>query len=119
MTDLDLCYTPATELAARIRARKLSPVELMKNALARIEELGGSVERVSLATTDHGVATYYLIAPAECSSNLARFDGIRYGPRFDDARDLLEHYEVTRGEGFGPEVKRRVKCERCSLMNSV
>ena len=77
-------------------------------ALARIEGLGGSVERVSLATTEHGVATYYLIAPAECSSNLARFDGIRYGPRFDDARDLLEHYEVTRGEGFGPEVKRRV-----------
>ena len=71
-------------------------------ALARIEELGGSVERVSLATTEHGVATYYLIAPAECSSNLARFDGIRYGPRFEDAGDLLEQYEVTRGDRLRP-----------------
>ena len=77
-------------------------------ALGRIEELGGAVERVSLASSEHGVATYYLIAPAECSSNLARFDGIRYGPRFDGAADILEQYEVTRGEGFGPEVKRRI-----------
>ncbi len=77
-------------------------------ALASIEELGGAVERVSLASTEHGVATYYLIAPAECSSNLARFDGIRYGPRFGDAQDILEHYEATRGTGFGPEVKRRI-----------
>ena len=77
-------------------------------ALARIEELGGGVERVSLATTEHGIATYYLIAPAECSSNLARFDGIRYGPRFGEPQDILEHYESTRGTGFGPEVKRRV-----------
>jgi aspartyl-tRNA(Asn)/glutamyl-tRNA(Gln) amidotransferase subunit A len=77
-------------------------------ALARVEELGGGVERVSLATTEHGIATYYLIAPAECSSNLARFDGIRYGPRFGEPEDILEHYESTRGTGFGPEVKRRV-----------
>jgi aspartyl-tRNA(Asn)/glutamyl-tRNA(Gln) amidotransferase subunit A len=77
-------------------------------ALGRIEELGGAVNRVSLATSEHGVATYYLIAPAECSSNLARFDGIRYGPRFDGATDILEQYEVTRGEGFGAEVKRRI-----------
>jgi aspartyl-tRNA(Asn)/glutamyl-tRNA(Gln) amidotransferase subunit A len=77
-------------------------------ALGLIEELGGSVERVSLPTTEHGVATYYLIAPAECSSNLARFDGIRYGPRFNGAEDLLEHYETTRAAGFGPEVTRRI-----------
>ncbi|MGD9697043.1 MAG: Asp-tRNA(Asn)/Glu-tRNA(Gln) amidotransferase subunit GatA [Thermoleophilia bacterium] len=77
-------------------------------ALATIEELGGTVRRVSLPTTEHGVATYYLIAPAECSANLARFDGIRYGPRLVEPDDLLEQYEVTRGRGFGPEVKRRV-----------
>jgi aspartyl-tRNA(Asn)/glutamyl-tRNA(Gln) amidotransferase subunit A len=77
-------------------------------ALGRVEQLGGGAERVSLPSTKHGVATYYLIAPAECSSNLARFDGIRYGPRFGDAQDILEHYELTRGTGFGAEVKRRV-----------
>jgi aspartyl-tRNA(Asn)/glutamyl-tRNA(Gln) amidotransferase subunit A len=80
----------------------------VEEAIGTIEGLGAAVERVSLATTEQGVATYYLIAPAECSSNLARFDGIRYGPRFAEAEDILEHYEVTRGNGFGPEVKRRV-----------
>jgi aspartyl-tRNA(Asn)/glutamyl-tRNA(Gln) amidotransferase subunit A len=73
-----------------------------------VEELGGSVRRVSLPSSHYGIATYYLLAPAECSANLARFDGIRYGPRLDDAEDLLEHYELTRGRGFGPEVKRRI-----------
>jgi aspartyl-tRNA(Asn)/glutamyl-tRNA(Gln) amidotransferase subunit A len=77
-------------------------------SLARAEELGASVERVSLSTTEHGLATYYVIAPAEASSNLGRFDGIRYGRRFGEAADVLEHYEVTRGAGFGPEVKRRI-----------
>ncbi len=77
-------------------------------AIGLVGDLGGTVERVSLPTSDHGVATYYLIAPAECSANLARFDGIRYGPRLDGARDILEHYENTRGEGFGTEVKRRI-----------
>jgi aspartyl-tRNA(Asn)/glutamyl-tRNA(Gln) amidotransferase subunit A len=76
-------------------------------ALGRVEELGGSVKRISLPSTEHGVATYYLIAPAECSANLARFDGIRYGPRAE-AETLLEHYERTRGERFGQEVKRRI-----------
>ncbi len=77
-------------------------------AIGRIEALGGAAQRVSLPTTEHGVATYYLIAPAECSANLARFDGIRYGPRVDGAEGILEHYESTRGALFGPEVKRRV-----------
>ena len=77
-------------------------------ALALVEELGGSVQRVSLPTSEYGIATYYLLAPAECSANLARFDGIRYGAHLDDADDLLEHYELTRGRGFGPEVKRRI-----------
>jgi aspartyl-tRNA(Asn)/glutamyl-tRNA(Gln) amidotransferase subunit A len=76
-------------------------------ALDLVEDLGGRVVPVSLPSAEYGLATYYLIAPAECSANLARFDGIRYGPRAD-ADDLLEHYERTRGALFGPEVKRRV-----------
>jgi aspartyl-tRNA(Asn)/glutamyl-tRNA(Gln) amidotransferase subunit A len=78
----------------------------VEGALALVEELGGRVVPVSLPNAEHGLATYYLIAPAECSANLARFDGIRYGPRAE-ADDLLEHYEHTRAL-FGPEVKRRI-----------
>jgi aspartyl-tRNA(Asn)/glutamyl-tRNA(Gln) amidotransferase subunit A len=77
-------------------------------AIGHVETLGASVQRVSLPTSEHGIATYYLIAPAECSSNLARFDGIRYGPRTEATEGILEHYETTRGHGFGPEVKRRI-----------
>ena len=77
-------------------------------AVGHVEALGGSVQRVSLPTSQHGVATYYLIAPAECSANLARFDGIRYGPRVEGAEGILEHYESTRGALFGREVKRRI-----------
>ena len=77
-------------------------------SLAEVERLGGSVVEVSMPSFEHGLACYYLIAPAECSANLARFDGIRYGMRADDAETLLDHYEVTRGRGFGPEVKRRI-----------
>ena len=83
--------------------------DAVEAAIGRVEELGGSVQRVSLPSSEHGIATYYLLAPAECSANLARFDGIRYGPALDGgATDLLQHYEVTRGRGFGPEVKRRI-----------
>jgi aspartyl-tRNA(Asn)/glutamyl-tRNA(Gln) amidotransferase subunit A len=77
-------------------------------AIDHVEALGGTVVDVSLPNSRYGLATYYLIAPAECSANLARFDGVRYGHRAADAEDLLEHYERTRGEGFGPEVKRRI-----------
>ena len=77
-------------------------------AIGQVEALGGSAQRVSLPTSEHGIATYYLIAPAECSANLARFDGIRYGPRVEGAEGILEHYEGTRGALFGPEVKRRI-----------
>jgi len=77
-------------------------------ALDRVESLGGTLVPIALPHARYGLATYYLIAPAECSANLARFDGIRYGRRAEGADDLLEHYERTRGEGFGPEVKRRI-----------
>ena len=71
--------------------------------------LGAEVVEVSLPHTDHGIATYYLIATAEASSNLARFDGVRYGVRLENEGDgLNEMYARTRGAGFGPEVKRRI-----------
>ena len=77
-------------------------------ALDHVESLGGTLVPIELPHAHYGLATYYLIAPAECSANLARFDGIRYGRRALGTDDLLEHYERTRGEGFGPEVKRRI-----------
>lgn len=76
-------------------------------ALNTAEGLGATVVPVSLPTALSGLATYYVLAPAECSSNLARFDGIRYGHPLP-ADNLLDQYEVTRGELFGPEVKRRI-----------
>ena len=79
-----------------------------EQALKLAEGLGASVERVSLPHAPHGLAAYYVIAPAEASSNLARFDGVRYGLRAEDSRDLLGMYTSTRHDGFGPEVKRRI-----------
>jgi aspartyl-tRNA(Asn)/glutamyl-tRNA(Gln) amidotransferase subunit A len=76
-------------------------------AYAELERLGATLVDVSLPTAQYGLATYYLIAPAECSSNLARFDGVRYGFRAD-GEDVTEMYERTRAAGFGPEVKRRI-----------
>jgi len=72
-----------------------------------LERLGAELVEVSLPTADYGVATYYLIAPAECSSNLARYDGVRFGARVDRP-SLTDMYLRTRGAGFGAEVKRRV-----------
>jgi aspartyl-tRNA(Asn)/glutamyl-tRNA(Gln) amidotransferase subunit A len=76
--------------------------------VARIEELGGSCVELSLPHTQYALPAYYIIAPAEASANLARFDGVRYGYRAEGAQDLIEMYERTRGEGFGAEVKRRI-----------
>jgi aspartyl-tRNA(Asn)/glutamyl-tRNA(Gln) amidotransferase subunit A len=78
-----------------------------KEAFSELQGLGATLVDVSLPTADYGLATYYLIAPAECSSNLSRFDGVRYGLRVD-ADDVQAMYEATRAAGFGPEVKRRV-----------
>jgi aspartyl-tRNA(Asn)/glutamyl-tRNA(Gln) amidotransferase subunit A len=71
------------------------------------EELGATIERVALPHIEYGLSAYYVIAPAEASSNLARFDGVRYGQRVD-ADDLLSMYTKTRHDGFGDEVKRRI-----------
>jgi aspartyl-tRNA(Asn)/glutamyl-tRNA(Gln) amidotransferase subunit A len=76
--------------------------------LATIERLGGEVAEVSLPNAEHGISAYYVIAPAEASSNLARYDGVRYGRRAQGGGDLVEMYERTRAEGFGAEVKRRI-----------
>jgi aspartyl-tRNA(Asn)/glutamyl-tRNA(Gln) amidotransferase subunit A len=76
-------------------------------AVKKYQELGAEVVEISLPHTDYAVATYYIIATAEASANLARFDGIRYGARVDGA-DPIELYSRTRGAGFGPEVKRRI-----------
>jgi aspartyl-tRNA(Asn)/glutamyl-tRNA(Gln) amidotransferase subunit A len=71
-------------------------------------ELGATVETMRLPHAPHALAAYYLIAPAEASSNLARYDGVRYGFRADDVGDLLHMYTETREQGFGAEVKRRI-----------
>jgi len=80
----------------------------IQEALQVFEHLGATWEEVSLPHTDYAVATYYILAPSEASSNLARFDGVRYGVRTDSAENLIDMYKKTRSEGFGSEVKRRI-----------
>jgi aspartyl-tRNA(Asn)/glutamyl-tRNA(Gln) amidotransferase subunit A len=82
--------------------------EAFDAALVQAQELGAELHDVSLPHAPHALAAYYVLAPAECSSNLARFDGVRYGLRAEDASDLLDMYTRTRHDGFGPEVKRRI-----------
>jgi len=79
-----------------------------ERAIRIMKEMGAAVREVSLPHTAYAVPTYYIIAPAEASANLARFDGVRYGPRFDGHADVRALYRTTRGEGFGPEVRRRI-----------
>src|SRR6185312_6745039 len=79
----------------------------VREAVAALESAGAIVEEVSLPHTDYGLATYYIVAPAEASANLARYDGIRYGLSIRKG-DVISNYLQTRGEGFGPEVKRRI-----------
>ena len=79
----------------------------VEEAYARLEKLGATLEEISLPSFDYGIAAYYLIAPAEASSNLARYDGVRYGHRAR-GQDIVEMTSRTRDEGFGDEVKRRV-----------
>jgi aspartyl-tRNA(Asn)/glutamyl-tRNA(Gln) amidotransferase subunit A len=79
----------------------------VRDALRVFEREGAKLEEVSLSLTDHGLAVYYIIQPAEASANLARYDGVRYGIRVEGV-DLADTYRRTRGRGFGPEVKRRM-----------
>jgi aspartyl-tRNA(Asn)/glutamyl-tRNA(Gln) amidotransferase subunit A len=80
----------------------------VRESLAVYEKLGAKLIEVSLPNLPLSVPTYYVVAPAECSSNLSRFDGVRFGYRCDNPRDLLDLYTRSRGEGFGSEVKRRI-----------
>ncbi len=82
--------------------------ELVMKSLEKLETLGADLVEVSLPHTSYAVATYYVIATAEASANLARFDGIRYGRRAESTADITELYLHSRGEGFGKEVKRRI-----------
>ncbi|MBI4608931.1 MAG: Asp-tRNA(Asn)/Glu-tRNA(Gln) amidotransferase subunit GatA [Candidatus Rokubacteria bacterium] len=81
---------------------------VVREAVRVLETLGARTEPVSLPSTDYALAAYYLIAPAEASSNLARYDGVKYGYRARGGKDLVEMYGRTRAHGFGAEVKRRV-----------
>ncbi len=83
-------------------------LEAFQNALKVLEGLGVEIEEVSLPSFEYALSAYYIIAPAEASSNLARYDGVRYGYRTENALDIWEMYSKTRAEGFGAEVKRRI-----------
>lgn len=92
--------------------------EIKKSVLAAIDtykELGATVEEVSLPHSKYGIAVYYIIASSEASSNLQRFDGVRYGYRSPEAESLEELYVMSRSEGFGMEVKRRIMLGTFSL----
>ena len=80
----------------------------VEQAIATLESLGASVREVSLPSTRYALACYYIIAPSECSANLARYDGVKYGYSYQQAGDMWEAMEQTRSHGFGPEVTRRI-----------
>jgi aspartyl-tRNA(Asn)/glutamyl-tRNA(Gln) amidotransferase subunit A len=93
------CFAPG--LDAQVRAA-------VEEGVRRLQDAGATVVSVSIPRTDYAIAAYYLVATAEASSNLARYDGVRYGARAHGAKDLRSLYTQTRREGFGPEVKRRI-----------
>ncbi len=82
--------------------------KLWENGKKILKDLGAKIIDISLPHTKYALPTYYIVAPAEASSNLARYDGVRYGHRSKKGKDLIEMYENTRSEGFGDEVKRRI-----------
>lgn len=95
------------ELSGEAEGIEPGVMEAFERTLRVAEELGASVETMRLPHAEHGLSAYYVLAPAEASSNLARYDGVRYGLR-RDASDLVSLYTQTRHDGFGPEVKRRI-----------
>ncbi|MEP7286317.1 MAG: Asp-tRNA(Asn)/Glu-tRNA(Gln) amidotransferase subunit GatA [Chloroflexota bacterium] len=82
--------------------------QAIRSAIEQLRTLGAEIREISLPNTDYGLPVYYLIAPAEASANLARFDGVRYGLRVAEPDGMWATYKATRGKGFGPEVKRRI-----------
>jgi aspartyl-tRNA(Asn)/glutamyl-tRNA(Gln) amidotransferase subunit A len=97
---------PAEYFAAKGLDPEVS--KAVQSGIKTLEELGAVCKEVSLPHTPYGVAAYYVIAPSEASSNLARYDGVKYGYRNGERSNLLEMYRSTRSKGFGPEVKRRI-----------
>jgi aspartyl-tRNA(Asn)/glutamyl-tRNA(Gln) amidotransferase subunit A len=97
---------PYEEVKEPIQAMLLQ--EKQQEALNAYEGLGASIHDISLPNSPLSVPVYYVVAPAECSSNLARFDGVRYGHRCTDPKDLADLYQRSRAEGFGAEVQRRI-----------
>ena len=91
-------------------AEGLNPevAKAIDQAIELYKKLGATIKDISLPNSRFAIPVYYVVAPAECSSNLSRFDGVRFGHRCDDPRDLEDLYKRSRGEGFGPEVKRRI-----------
>jgi aspartyl-tRNA(Asn)/glutamyl-tRNA(Gln) amidotransferase subunit A len=81
---------------------------LWQQGIAWLKEAGATIHDISLPHTRYALPTYYIVAPAEASSNLARYDGVRYGLRVEEGGDLDDLYEATRGAGFGAEVRRRI-----------
>ena len=88
-------------LSAEFQAR-------LQESIRQLEKMGAVIQEIDLPHAHYATAVYYIIAPAECSANLARYDGIRYGYRAESVKDLAELYSKTRSEGFGAEVKRRI-----------
>jgi aspartyl-tRNA(Asn)/glutamyl-tRNA(Gln) amidotransferase subunit A len=80
----------------------------VRDAIRVLESLGATTQEVTLLHTDYALPTYYLLAPAEASANLARYDGVKYGYRLEESNEMWEAMRVTRGDGFGAEVKRRI-----------
>lgn len=91
-------------------SKDLNPevAKVIEAAIKEYEKMGAVIQEISLPNTGLAPSAYYVIAPAECSSNLARFDGVRYGYRCENPKDLEDLYKRSRSEGFGPEVKRRI-----------
>ena len=102
-----LSFGVPKELAGEAEGIETGVREVFERTVALIEELGGEVSETELPHAPHGISAYYVLAPAEASANLARYDGVRYGLRLE-GEDLTEMYEETRALGFGPEVKRRI-----------
>jgi aspartyl-tRNA(Asn)/glutamyl-tRNA(Gln) amidotransferase subunit A len=96
------------ELGASAEGIEAGVAQNFEATLKLIEALGGELDECELPSTTNGISAYYVIAPAEASANLARYDGVRYGARDPEAEDLLGMYERTRAHGFGAEVKRRI-----------
>jgi aspartyl-tRNA(Asn)/glutamyl-tRNA(Gln) amidotransferase subunit A len=95
------------ELSSEAEGMEPGVAKVFDRTLGLIQELGGTVEQTKLPHAPHGISAYYVLAPAEASANLARYDGVRFGLRASE-EDLLSLYETTRAQGFGPEVKRRI-----------